>query len=616
MSVIPKNRKILIIDDNESIHQDFQEILSSSSQQKKLLDLEAKLFDDASPTKTNDQREKIKFQVDSAYQGKEGIDKVASALAENSPYALAFVDIRMPPGIDGVETVKQLWSIAPDLQIILCTAYSDYSWEEMNQSFGPTEQLVILKKPFESVEVRQLASALTEKWNFSKQIQQKIEQLEKEIKERQKVELALQESEKKYRTLFENNPVSIWEEDLSEINNYFQQLRAEGVTDLDDYFKNRPEALAYCVQLVKILDINQATLQLHHAKNKAELLENLNKVFTTETYHVFQKEMVDFWTGKNQIHSETTLQTVDGQICHAIIGGTVVPGHETDLSRVLISVSDITDRVRFEEVMVQSEKMMTIGGLAAGMAHEINNPLSIILQSLQNITRFLSPDFKHNQKAAEEAGIDLDALQHYLKLRKIPVLIQGIQEAAERAARIINDMLQFSRPNQTGKSPVEMAELINKTVELASSDYDLKKQYDFRDIEIIREFEPNLPMVCCAPGEIQQVLLNLFRNAAQAMHVQNEESTRKDLTLILRLQKNGEMARIEIEDSGMGMDTVTKKRVFEPFFTTKEVGIGTGLGLSISYFIVTTNHKGQIMVDSRPGKGTTFTILLPFEHQE
>ncbi|MCP4753077.1 MAG: hypothetical protein GY866_19490 [Proteobacteria bacterium] len=157
-------------------------------------------------------------------------------------------------------------------------------------------------------------------------------------------------------------------------------------------------------------------------------------------------------------------------------------------------------------------------------------------------------------------------------------------------------------------APTNLAELLNRTVELANNDYDLKKKYDLRHIEIAREYNTNQGPVQCTSTEIEQVLLNLLKNASQAMVDQDRAEPPR---IVLRTKRDGNMARIEVEDNGPGMDTETRRKPFEPFFTTKPVGVGTGLGLSVSYLIVTGNHKGTMEMESEPCQGTTFVIRLP-----
>lgn len=275
----------------------------------------------------------------------------------------------------------------------------------------------------------------------------------------------------------------------------------------------------------------------------------------------------------------------------------------------VVRVDDVTQRVQMEQVMVQTEKMMTVGGLAAGMAHEINNPLSGVLQSSQNIIRRLSPDLPANRNTAAELGLDLAAMSSYLERRGIMEFIAGIQDAATRASHIVADMLAFSHRSTFEFSPVSVNDLLDTVVRIAANDYDLKKTYDFRRISIVREYDFTLPSVQCDRTEIEQVFLNLLKNAAHAM-ADHKTSTNHQITL--HTAHDGDFAQIEVKDSGPGMDEVTRKRVFEPFFTTKPIGVGTGLGLSVSYYIVTEQHKGTISVESSPGKGTTFIVRLPY----
>ncbi len=273
----------------------------------------------------------------------------------------------------------------------------------------------------------------------------------------------------------------------------------------------------------------------------------------------------------------------------------------------VIRLDDVTNRVRVEQMMVQTEKMMSVGGLAAGMAHEINNPLSAVLQGSQNILRRLSQDLPANRRAADALNLDLDRVHNYLKQRGILRFLDGIHESATRATRIVGDMLSFSRRTETELTPARVEEMLNVVIRLAGSDYDLKKRYDFRQVEIIREYAPKVPPVPCDRTEIEQVFLNIIKNAAQAMAAGGRQPYR----LTLRTHREGNFVRIDIEDNGPGIDRETQDRVFEPFFTTKPVGTGTGLGLSVSYFIIVEQHHGSLTLSSAPGKGARFTVRLP-----
>ena len=188
MSLNPnRNRRILLIDDNRAIHEDFRKILGKKKTLPGNLEAaEAALFGDEASS-----LDLPEFEIDSAYQGQEGFDRIVASIAEDHPYAMAFVDVRMPPGWDGVETTSRIWQKYPDLQVVLCTAYSDYSWQDMLKKLGYSDRLVILKKPFDSIEALQLAISMTEKWRLYQQARLRLDDLERMVQERT---LALQKT--------------------------------------------------------------------------------------------------------------------------------------------------------------------------------------------------------------------------------------------------------------------------------------------------------------------------------------------------------------------------------------------------------------------------------------
>jgi PAS domain S-box-containing protein len=310
------------------------------------------------------------------------------------------------------------------------------------------------------------------------------------------------------------------------------------------------------------------------------------------------------------IRTERLLMKQDGETRYAQI--MVYPLLANGAAGAVIRMDDITERIRIEQMMVQTEKMLTIGGLAAGMAHEISNPLSIILQSAQHLGRRVAEDLPANRVKADELGLDLHTMGRYLEARGVTEFIAGIQEAGARASRIVADMLAFSRRSASRLTPNRLDDMLETVLRLAASDYDLKKHYDFRQIEIERDYDPGLGEVPCDRTQIEQVLLNLVKNAAHA--VADAGTTPRRIRL--RTFRHDGFACIEVEDNGPGMDETTRKRAFEPFFTTKEAGVGTGLGLSVSYFIITEQHRGTISVSSRAGGGCCFTIRLPLAGAE
>ena len=179
-----QRKRILVIDDNPEIHSDYRKILCSDQSPREFDAIDAFLNDESGQAKEAASNPQFELGVDSAFQGQEALEKVIAARDEGRPYSMAFVDMRMPPGWDGLTTIEAIWKECPDLQVVICTAYSDNSWKDILERFGRTDKLLILKKPFDRVEVAQLAVALTEKWDLTRKAQMKQRDLENLVEER------------------------------------------------------------------------------------------------------------------------------------------------------------------------------------------------------------------------------------------------------------------------------------------------------------------------------------------------------------------------------------------------------------------------------------------------
>ena len=405
--------------------------------------------------------------------------------------------------------------------------------------------------------------------------------LQDEINRRQRAEHYLTENTERYRKLFEFSSDAI--------------LILRGSTIIACNQKIA-ELLKLKQEMIPGLTLAALSPERQYDNNnsKKELRQKIDRALDTPQYF------------------EWLLKTADGILLHTEINMSAILLKSGTIIQVLIR--DITERKQTQELLVHTEKMMAVGGLAAGMAHEINNPLGVILQAAQNIARRLGTDLKKNHTIAESLGMDLEGMQLYLDSRKVYSYLNSIQAAGERAAKIVRTMLEFGRSNKTAeKESCNIHTLLEDALTLAASDYDLKKTYDFKKITINRDYD--IPdEVYCARTEIEQVFFNIIKNAAQAMAA--NEGTGKIQALFVRTKNTGNNVDITISDNGPGISAATQKSIFEPFFTTKPVGEGTGLGLSVSYFIITSHHNGRITVDSRPGEGTTFTITLPAGKEE
>jgi len=220
----PNKKRILIIDDNIQIHQDFKKVLLISKEKENDLDK----LEEALLGKTPDQLDET-YLIDYASQGEEGLKMVEESIKSKELYAVAFIDVRMPPGWDGIETISKIWEVYPELQVVICTAYSDYSWDELFNKFGNTDKLLILKKPFDNIEVRQLTYTLSKKWELNRIANLKMSELERNVEKRTK---ELQLSEEKYRMMIEYSNDMIWTLNTKGNFSYFNK-KSEELTGYD-----------------------------------------------------------------------------------------------------------------------------------------------------------------------------------------------------------------------------------------------------------------------------------------------------------------------------------------------------------------------------------------------
>lgn len=257
--------------------------------------------------------------------------------------------------------------------------------------------------------------------------------------------------------------------------------------------------------------------------------------------------------------------------------------------------------------LLQSEKMAAIGQLAAGVAHEINNPVGFIFSNLQSLQDYLSRMLKYIELLTKIVDKVPQPTLHQLKadymqrnqlalvLSDCPDLLNESMEGAERVMAIVKSLKEFSHVDSTEWSHADITSGIESTLRVISNELKYKA-------DVVRNYAADLPLLYCQPMQLNQVFMNLLVNAAQAM----DNFGRIDIEVTF----DSHRFMVKIRDSGKGIAPEHMKRIFEPFFTTKPVGQGTGLGLSLSYTII-RRHKGSIQVDSTPGVGTCFTIELP-----
>jgi two-component system cell cycle sensor histidine kinase/response regulator CckA len=545
------NHRILIVDDNPAIHADFRKILCPSTpDDSDIRDMKAALFDDAPKPVAE-----TEFELVSAFQGREALELVKRALEENRPYAMAFLDVRMPPGWDGIETAARLWEVYPHLQIVICTAYSDYSWDEMRTKLDRPDSLVILKKPFDNVEVQQLAHAMTKKWLLTQQARLKLSQLERMVEERTRdlksVNESLTLSEERFSKAFHGNPLP------------------SAIQSLSDQ---------------RFVDVNQSLADIVGYEREEIIGRTPAEIFLWE-----KPELADQWVDsllreEAVREKEARIRTKTGELHEVLVSvSTVTLANEPHM---LLAAQDVAERVLLERQLRQAQKMEAVGQLAAGVAHDFNNILTVI-QGHAGLMQRALPDENPTSKSLEQ-----------------------ISKAANRAATLIQRLLMFSRKQVMQFKHLDINDTLGSTIKMLERLAGEQVQIDFRP-------QKTIPAIHADAGMIEQIAMNLAVNARDAMPGGGRFSIVTSLETIHRapipmdpVKRDGDFVCLSFTDTGIGMDTRILGRIFEPFFTTKPVGKGTGLGLSTVFGIVRT-HKGWLSVKSQPNQGTTFRLYFP-----
>lgn len=257
--------------------------------------------------------------------------------------------------------------------------------------------------------------------------------------------------------------------------------------------------------------------------------------------------------------------------------------------------------------LIHAERMASIGTLAAGVAHEINNPLAYVKSNLTSLQGFLQPMVKTIQQLLDiekqspkviaelsALGLEYDSAELAFIIDDLDEILVDLRDGSNRIVTIVNGLRQFAHPATQAKSDCDLNDAVRVAIELSRNEF---KYHATLDMELA-----DIPMVPANSGEITQVLVNLLVNAGQSI---------KDSGIIrVRSQKIGDSVEISVEDTGTGINSQDLAQIFTPFFTTKPVGEGTGLGLAISHRIM-KEHGGEIIVASEPGKGTQFTLKFP-----
>ncbi len=416
-------------------------------------------------------------------------------------------------------------------------------------------------------EISTLTSSLN---HMAEQLQQIVAKLTTEVAERKHAEAALLLSRAHYQTLFNESPAPLWEEDFTELCAYLEERKKEGVHDFRAYFDENPDKLAICAKKVKIKDVNKATINLHQAKDKKTLLNNLDRTFTENSFQVFKEELIAIAAGQSDFESEAEVQTIAGELLHVSLR-LIINRDQPESIRVLLVTTDITARKRAEEEQLKLKKLESMGVLAGGIAHDFNNLLTGLYGNFELARIFLSDDHKSYK---------------YLKLAG---------DSMQRATQLTQQLLTFARGGSPIKKTLSVSEVITETAQFSLRGSNVKLQ---------THIDPDLWLVKADKGQLSQVISNLVINAQQAMPTGGVLTITAENIEITE----GWYVKIIVQDEGTGIAPQYMDKVFDPYFSTKQKG--NGLGLASTHSII-NKHNGRITVDSHLNQGTTFTIYLP-----
>lgn len=430
--------RILVVDDNPSIHDDFRRIFAADRPRGDALDDLAAAVFGGLPHAPSGPR----FSLDHASQGQAALARVVAAREAKAPYALLFMDVRMPPGWDGVEAAARVLADDADVHVVLCTAYPEQGWRQRVEQLPGRDRVLVLKKPFDIVEVQQLACALCEKWQHA------------------------------------------------------QEHRA----------------------------------RMHHL--------------------------------------ERSVTAQQGELAAA-----------ADHLR-----QEIASRALVESRLRKAERLEGLGRLAAGLCHEINNPLSYIVTSAELMSEELA---------------DLGERVPHTAQQELAQLLNAISLGASRITRLVRNIRMFARHSDGAAEIVELDQAIETAVGMVQPQL-------LPHVEITIDTSRTVP-VLGRRFELEQVLINLVENALHAMAEQLHPVPRVTITTHL---VGGEEVAIDVADTGPGIDEAIIEQIFDPFFTTKPVNKGTGLGLSICHTLI-SDMGGSIDARNGSERGAVFTVTLP-----
>jgi PAS domain S-box-containing protein len=390
---------------------------------------------------------------------------------------------------------------------------------------------------------------------------------------------ALRQAAERYRRLFDDSPISLWEEDYSAVKTHIEKLRDRGVTDFRKYFEGHQEEVEQCAAMVRVVDVNEATLRMYEAESKEDFLEGLGRIFTEKSYEVFREGLIAIAEGKTSFEGEAVNRTLKGRSRDIQIRWTIPKDAERTLGRLLVSIIDVTERTRMEQELGNIQRLQALGVLAGGIAHDFNNILTAVLANI-SMARFYG-------------ALDEETSQ----------MLADAEKASLRAKGLTQQLLTFAKGGEPIKKTVPMAPFLRDTVLFALSGSSARCEFSMPE---------GLWVIQADEGQLGQAVQNLVINADQAMPEGGVIRICAENVVVGERERGrlepGRHVKVSVGDEGSGIPRDQIEKIFDPFFTTKERGRGLGLAI---VFSVVQRHGGHVEVESSLGEGTVFHVYLP-----
>lgn len=366
-----------------------------------------------------------------------------------------------------------------------------------------------------------------------------------DVSERKRLEEEIKRCERKYRELFNHvpNPVFVLDSDL------------------------------------RIIDCNDMVFGVYGYRKEDVLRKPFTDLFEPDENRDFEKEL-----RRSKTMDQVRHITRYGPVIYANIR--ISPSRHAGQAAFLVTTSDITKRLLVEQQLIQASKMATLGEMATAIAHELNQPLSV----MKTASSFILKKIRKGEQIGEET---------------LRAMAGEIDSHVDRATGIINHLLEFGRKSEVKREKVNVNDAVERSLTL------FMQQLKLREIEVEKDFQSDLPVVLANNNRLEQVFINLLVNARDAIEDKFEKFVHSpEKKIYLKTSLCGGKVRVEVTDTGIGIPKPLLEKIFEPFFTTKRVGKGTGLGLSISYGIV-QDYEGTIEVETLENEGSNFIVTFP-----